>query len=244
MFGNTFARNMVSDEKGLPADWDVKTGRNVKWWADVGSQAYAGPVGRGRQGLRGHEQRRPPQPGSAQRPRRGDGLRRGDGRLPLADDPREAHRRPGERLAAAGRLLDTLRRGQPSLLHLQPGHPRLPRHRGLEGRQRRAGRRREGEGPGRRRRGVGVRHDDGAGRLPAQPGGAAPRWWWTGSSTPPPATASTRATSTSRSPTRRASSPSTPTPASWSGRATCPARRSSTARGRTPPTAWSRAGPR
>jgi len=44
MFGNTFSRNMVSDEKGLPADWDVKTGRNVSWWADVGSQAYAGPV--------------------------------------------------------------------------------------------------------------------------------------------------------------------------------------------------------
>ena len=44
MFGNTFDRNMVSAEKGLPADWDVKTGKNVKWWADVGSQAYAGPV--------------------------------------------------------------------------------------------------------------------------------------------------------------------------------------------------------
>jgi outer membrane protein assembly factor BamB len=44
MFGNTFVRNMVSDEKGLPADWDVKTGKNLKWWADVGSQAYAGPV--------------------------------------------------------------------------------------------------------------------------------------------------------------------------------------------------------
>jgi hypothetical protein len=44
MFGNTFSRNMVSDEKGLPGDWDVKAGRNVKWWADVGSQAYAGPV--------------------------------------------------------------------------------------------------------------------------------------------------------------------------------------------------------
>jgi len=44
MFGNTFVRNMVSDEKGLPAEWDVKTGKNVKWWADVGSQAYAGPT--------------------------------------------------------------------------------------------------------------------------------------------------------------------------------------------------------
>jgi outer membrane protein assembly factor BamB len=47
MFGNTFARNMVSAEKGLPADWDIKTGRNVLWWADVGSQAYAGPVALG-----------------------------------------------------------------------------------------------------------------------------------------------------------------------------------------------------
>jgi outer membrane protein assembly factor BamB len=44
MFGNTFSRNMVSDERGLPAEWDVKTGKNVKWWADVGSQAYAGPT--------------------------------------------------------------------------------------------------------------------------------------------------------------------------------------------------------
>ena len=44
MFGNSFVRNMVSGETGLPADWDVKTGKNVKWWADVGSQAYAGPV--------------------------------------------------------------------------------------------------------------------------------------------------------------------------------------------------------
>jgi outer membrane protein assembly factor BamB len=44
MFGNTFVRNMVSAEKGLPSEWDVKTGKNVKWWADVGSQAYAGPV--------------------------------------------------------------------------------------------------------------------------------------------------------------------------------------------------------
>ncbi len=44
MFGGSFSRNMVSAETGLPADWDVKTGRNVKWWADVGSQAYAGPM--------------------------------------------------------------------------------------------------------------------------------------------------------------------------------------------------------
>ena len=74
MFGNTFDRNMVSAEKGLPADWDIKTGKNVKWWADVGSQAYAGPVVAGRQGLRGHQQRRPAQPEAHQGPRRGHGL--------------------------------------------------------------------------------------------------------------------------------------------------------------------------
>jgi len=44
MFGGSYVRNMVSGETGLPGDWDVKTGKNVKWWSDVGSQAYAGPV--------------------------------------------------------------------------------------------------------------------------------------------------------------------------------------------------------
>ena len=76
MFGNTFSRNMVSDEKGLPADWDVKTGANVKWWADVGSQAYAGPsvaggkvfVGTNNDGLRN--------PDAPRRPGRGHGVRR------------------------------------------------------------------------------------------------------------------------------------------------------------------------
>ena len=32
MFGGSFARNMVSDETGLPADWDVKTGTG---WHDT-----------------------------------------------------------------------------------------------------------------------------------------------------------------------------------------------------------------
>lgn len=44
MYGNTPARNMVSAEKGLPSQWDVKTGKNVKWSQPVGSQAYAGPA--------------------------------------------------------------------------------------------------------------------------------------------------------------------------------------------------------
>ncbi|MGH9868967.1 MAG: PQQ-binding-like beta-propeller repeat protein [Candidatus Polarisedimenticolia bacterium] len=44
MFGNTLDRNMVSKETGLPETWDIKTGLNVKWVANLGSQSYAGPV--------------------------------------------------------------------------------------------------------------------------------------------------------------------------------------------------------
>src|SRR5262245_60246397 len=44
MFGGTYSRNMVSDEKGLPEKWDVKTGLNIKWTAALGSQSYAGPL--------------------------------------------------------------------------------------------------------------------------------------------------------------------------------------------------------
>lgn len=44
MFGNTPSRNMVSSEKGLPATWDIETGENVLWVAELGSQAYGGPT--------------------------------------------------------------------------------------------------------------------------------------------------------------------------------------------------------
>jgi outer membrane protein assembly factor BamB len=44
MFGGTPSRNMVSDETGLPEKWDPKTGLNVKWTAELGSQSYAGPL--------------------------------------------------------------------------------------------------------------------------------------------------------------------------------------------------------
>lgn len=44
MFGGTPSRNMVSSEKNLPESWDVKSGKNVKWSAKLGSQSYAGPV--------------------------------------------------------------------------------------------------------------------------------------------------------------------------------------------------------
>lgn len=44
MWGGTPDRNMVSTMKGLPTSWDVKTKKNVKWVAELGSQTYGNPV--------------------------------------------------------------------------------------------------------------------------------------------------------------------------------------------------------
>jgi outer membrane protein assembly factor BamB len=44
MWGGTPDRNLVSSMKGLPTTWDVKEKKNVKWVAQLGSQAYGNPV--------------------------------------------------------------------------------------------------------------------------------------------------------------------------------------------------------
>ena len=44
MWGGTPSRNMVSPLKGLPTTWDVKSGKNIKWVAELGSQSYGNPV--------------------------------------------------------------------------------------------------------------------------------------------------------------------------------------------------------
>jgi outer membrane protein assembly factor BamB len=44
MWGGTPDRNMVSTMKGLPTTWDLKTKKNVKWVAELGSQAYGNPT--------------------------------------------------------------------------------------------------------------------------------------------------------------------------------------------------------
>jgi outer membrane protein assembly factor BamB len=44
MWGGTPDRNMVSNMKGLPLEWDVKTKKNVKWVAELGSQSYGNMV--------------------------------------------------------------------------------------------------------------------------------------------------------------------------------------------------------
>src|SRR5947199_5271384 len=42
MFGVTVHRNMVNPtEKNIPAEWDAKTGTNIKWKAALGSKSYA-----------------------------------------------------------------------------------------------------------------------------------------------------------------------------------------------------------
>ena len=44
MWGGTPDRNMVSAMKGLPTEWDVKTKKNVRWVAELGSQSYGNAV--------------------------------------------------------------------------------------------------------------------------------------------------------------------------------------------------------
>ncbi len=44
MWGSSPARNMVSDETGLPGDWDIENGKNIKWTAQLGSQTYGNPA--------------------------------------------------------------------------------------------------------------------------------------------------------------------------------------------------------
>src|SRR5205809_1022831 len=44
MLGRDRTRNPVSPEKGAPVDWDAKTGRNIKWKAQLGSVTVSEPV--------------------------------------------------------------------------------------------------------------------------------------------------------------------------------------------------------
>ncbi|HJP95561.1 MAG TPA: PQQ-binding-like beta-propeller repeat protein [Pyrinomonadaceae bacterium] len=44
MWGGTPDRNMTSNMKGLPTTWDVKTKKNVKWVAQLGSQSFGNVV--------------------------------------------------------------------------------------------------------------------------------------------------------------------------------------------------------
>ena len=57
---------MVSNAKGLPTDWDVKSKKNIKWVADLGSQSYGNSVVAGGMvfvGTNNEKLRDPKQPG-------------------------------------------------------------------------------------------------------------------------------------------------------------------------------------
>jgi outer membrane protein assembly factor BamB len=44
MWGGAPDRNMVSAMQGIPTSWDIKTKKNIKWVAKLGSQTYGNPV--------------------------------------------------------------------------------------------------------------------------------------------------------------------------------------------------------
>src|SRR5258705_4436889 len=43
-WGEAWTRNMVSNEKGLPDSFDIKTGNHVKWSAQLGTQTHSTPI--------------------------------------------------------------------------------------------------------------------------------------------------------------------------------------------------------
>ncbi|MCX6909456.1 MAG: hypothetical protein NTY01_15635, partial [Verrucomicrobia bacterium] len=43
-WGQRYTRNMVSEEKGLPDNFDPKTGLNIKWSVALGTSTHATPV--------------------------------------------------------------------------------------------------------------------------------------------------------------------------------------------------------
>lgn len=44
MWGMTPTRNMVSQEKNPPTEWDAEGGKNIRWSQDLGSKAYGNPI--------------------------------------------------------------------------------------------------------------------------------------------------------------------------------------------------------
>src|SRR5208282_4852940 len=63
MWGGTPQRNMINTvEKNIPDTWDVTTGKNIKWVAQLGSQSFGNPVIAGGKifvGTNNHCQRQP-----------------------------------------------------------------------------------------------------------------------------------------------------------------------------------------
>ena len=170
MWGGTPSRNMVSPMKGLPTQWDVKSGKNVKWVAELGSQSYGNPVvasgvvliGTNNEAIRDAKQG-------------GDrgvlmAFRESSGEFLWQATFEKLSLRPRQRLAVPGHCLIPARDRGGRLLRLQsrPGGGRrsrwLPRQD-----QRRRGQGREADRQDRSRLHLDLRHDGRGGLVPAQP---------------------------------------------------------------------------
>ena len=215
LFGGTIHRNMVNPvETNMPTEWDVEKGKNIKWVAELGSKAYGGPVIAGGKIFIGTNNAAPRDPAGHGRQGHPHVLPRGGRQVPLAGGPRQAARRAGSttgptRASAPRPVVEGNRlyyvSNRCEVVCADTERAGCRQERGRPGR--------EIQGPDRRRHHLAAGHDEGAGRLPAQPGRllAADRRRHCCSSSP--ATAWTRATSTSRRPRRRASWPWTRRPA-------------------------------
>ena len=133
MWGGTPDRNLVSSMKDLPTSWDIKTKKNMKWVAELGSQAYGNPVVANGIVLVGTNNEAMQDPAV-----KGDkgvlmAFQESDGSVPVAGGARQAGGRPRQRLAVPGHLLVAARRERHRLLRVEPRrsdggrHRRLPR---------------------------------------------------------------------------------------------------------------------
>ena len=153
MWGGTPDRNMVSNMKGLPTEWDVKTKKNVKWVAELGSQSYGNPVVAGGMvfvGTNNEALRDPKQPGD-----RGVlmAFRESNGEFLWQQTHEKLASGRANDWPYQGVASSPLVEGTHALLHEQSRRGLVPRHQRLPRRQeRRPGHRREADRPERRRR--------------------------------------------------------------------------------------------
>ena len=171
MWGGTPSRNMVSPMKGLPTSGTSRSGKNVKWVAELGSQSYGNPVVGGGVVLDRHQQRGGARSEAGRRSRRAHGVPRGDRRVHVAGD---ASRSCRPAAPTTGRSRASPRRRWSSTA--SPISCRTaarswpPTSMAFTTRERRPVQGREADRPQRPRRPLDVRHDGGGRRLPAQPG--------------------------------------------------------------------------
>jgi len=109
---------MVSSQHVLTS-WDVKTGKNVKWVAQLGSQSYGNPVVAGGQvyvGTNNELVRDPKEPGDRGRV---DGVSRIGRPVSVAAGQRETRVRTRQRLAVSRGVFVASGRGRQALLRNQ-----------------------------------------------------------------------------------------------------------------------------